>query len=59
MARIEASASKEDDMLRRGIDIRYAVTSLETGDAGHILRDRLLRARTSGTDGPSVRDCTL
>ena len=36
VARIEASASKEDDMLRRGIDIRYAVTSLKTGDAGHI-----------------------
>ena len=33
VARIEASASQEDDMLRRGIDIRYAVTSL---DAGHI-----------------------
>ena len=36
VARIEASASQEDDMLRRGIDIRYAVTSLKTGDAGHI-----------------------
>jgi hypothetical protein len=36
VARIEASASKEDYMLRRGIDIRYAVTSLKTGDAGHI-----------------------
>ena len=28
VARIEASASHEDDMLRRGIDIRYVVTSL-------------------------------
>ncbi len=36
VARIEASASHEDDMLRRGIDIRYVVTSLKTGDAGHI-----------------------
>lgn len=36
VARVEASASHEDDMLRRGIDIRYAVTSLKTGDAQHI-----------------------
>ena len=36
VARIEASASQEDDMLRRGIDIRYVVTSLKTGDARHI-----------------------
>src|SRR5271169_4701592 len=35
-ARIEASASHEDDMLRRGLDIRYVVTSLKNGDAGHI-----------------------
>src|SRR4029077_20419778 len=33
VARIEASASHEDDMLRRGIDIRYVVTSLQEGDA--------------------------
>jgi hypothetical protein len=36
VARIEASASHEDDMLRRGIDIRYVVTSLKNGDAEHI-----------------------
>jgi len=35
-ARIEASASHEDDMLRRGLDIRYVVTSLKTGDAQYI-----------------------
>lgn len=34
--RIEASASHEDDMLRRGLDIRYVVTSLTKGDAEHI-----------------------
>ena len=33
VARIEASASNADDMLRRGIDIRYVVTSLRGGDA--------------------------
>ena len=36
VARIEASASQEDDMLRRGLDIRYVVTSLKNGDAEHI-----------------------
>ena len=36
MARIEASASHADDMLRRGIDIRYVVTSLQGSDAKHI-----------------------
>jgi hypothetical protein len=36
VARIEASASHADDMLRRGIDIRYVVTSLKRGDAEHI-----------------------
>ncbi len=36
VARIEASASHEDDMLRRGLDIRYAVTSLAKGNAEHI-----------------------
>jgi hypothetical protein len=36
VARIEASASHADDMLRRGIDIRYVVTSLKQGDAEHI-----------------------
>ena len=35
-ARIEAKESDEDDMLRRGIDLRYAVTSLKTGNAEHI-----------------------
>lgn len=35
-ARMEAKESDEDDMLRRGLDIRYMVTSLKTGDAGHI-----------------------
>lgn len=34
-ARIEANAS-HDDMLRRGLDIRYVVTSLTNGDAEHI-----------------------
>ena len=36
VARIEASASHADDMLRRGIDIRYVVTSLPGSDAEHI-----------------------
>jgi len=36
VARIEASASHEDDMLRRGLDIRYVVTSIEDGDGEHI-----------------------
>ncbi len=36
VARIEASASHEDDMLRRGLDIRYVVTSLKNGDAAYI-----------------------
>jgi hypothetical protein len=36
VARIEASASHEDDMLRKGLDIRYVVTSLKEGDAEHI-----------------------
>ena len=36
MARIEASASHAEDMLRRGIDIRYVVTSLQGSDAEHI-----------------------
>ena len=36
VARIEASASHADDMLRRGIDIRYVVTSLQESDAEHI-----------------------
>ena len=34
--RIEASASHADDMLRRGIDIRYVVTSLQGSDAEHL-----------------------
>jgi hypothetical protein len=36
VARIEASASHADDMLRRGVDIRYVVTSLQGGDAEHV-----------------------
>ncbi len=36
VARIEAKESDEDDMLRRGIDIRYVVTSLKAGDAEYI-----------------------
>jgi hypothetical protein len=36
VARIEASASHTDDMLRRGIDNRYVVTSLQDHDAEHI-----------------------
>jgi hypothetical protein len=36
VARIEASASHEDDMLRRGLDIRYVVTSLKDGNGEHI-----------------------
>jgi hypothetical protein len=36
VARIEASASHEDDMLRKGLDIRYVVTSLNDGNAEHI-----------------------
>ena len=35
-ARLEASASDADDMLRRGIEIRYVVTSLPGSDAEHI-----------------------
>ena len=36
VARIEASASHEGDMLRRGIDIRYLVTSLSGHDPKHL-----------------------
>ena len=36
VARIEASASQEDDLLRRGLDIRYVVTSLKKGSAEYI-----------------------
>jgi hypothetical protein len=36
VARIEASVSHADDMLRRGIDIRYVITSLQKSDAAHI-----------------------
>ena len=36
VARIEASASHDDDMLRKGLDIRYVVTSLKDGDAQHV-----------------------
>ena len=36
VARIEASTSHEDDMLRKGLDIRYVVTSLRGGSAEHI-----------------------
>ena len=36
MVRIEASASHADDMLRRGIDIRDVVTSLQSSDTKHI-----------------------
>jgi len=36
VARIEASASHADDMLRRGIDISYVVTSLPGSDAEHV-----------------------
>jgi Transposase DDE domain group 1 len=35
-ARIEAEESGEDDMLRRGLDIRYVVTSLKSGNAEHL-----------------------
>jgi DDE family transposase len=35
-ARIEAKESDEDDMLRRGLDVRYIVTSLNSGSAEHI-----------------------
>jgi len=35
-ARIEAKESDEDDMLRRGLDVRYGVTSLNSGSAEHI-----------------------
>src|SRR5271157_3708074 len=35
-ARIEAKESDEDDMLRRGLDVRYVVTSLNSGSAEHI-----------------------
>jgi hypothetical protein len=36
VARIEACASHEGDMLRKGLDIRYVVTSLEGSSAEHI-----------------------
>jgi hypothetical protein len=38
VARIEASASHEDDMLRRGIDIRYIVTSVKGHEPEHSTR---------------------
>ena len=44
VARIEASASHADDMLRRGIDIRYVVTSLQGSDAEHIYPHSYRRA---------------
>ena len=40
MARIEASASHAADMLRRGIDIRYVVTSLQGSDAANTFMKR-------------------
>ena len=36
VARIEAKESDEDDMLRRGLDIRYVVASLKTGNAEQV-----------------------
>jgi hypothetical protein len=36
VARIEAKESDQEDMLRRGLDIRYIVTSLKTGSADHV-----------------------
>jgi hypothetical protein len=36
VARIEAKASHEDDMLHRGLDMRYVVTSLDKGGAEYI-----------------------
>ena len=33
VARVEASASHAEDMLRNGLDIRYVVTSPKQGDA--------------------------
>ena len=42
VARIEASASRADDMLRRGIDIHYIVTSLQGSDAEHLYENDLL-----------------
>jgi hypothetical protein len=41
VARIEAKESDEEDMLRRGIDIRYGVTSLKTGGAEHDASSRM------------------
>ena len=45
VARIEASASHADDMLRRGIDIRYVVTSLQSSDAGEHIYETIYCAR--------------
>ena len=62
MARIEASASHADDMLRRGIDIRYVVTSLQGSDAEHIYetiycaRGFLPNARRRGLEGTGKTD---
>ena len=39
VARIEASASHADDMLRRGIDIRYVVTSLPDPRPSQVRRE--------------------
>ena len=36
VARIDASASQDDDMLRRGLDIGHVVTSLNKGSAEYI-----------------------
>jgi len=45
VARIDASTSQEDDMLRKGLDIRYVVTSIKGGDGKQTYEIDLLRAR--------------
>ena len=53
VARIEASASHADDMLRRGIDIRYVVTSLQGSDAPAAARRWPTRCGSSCTPVPT------
>ena len=55
VARIEASASHEDDMLRRGIDIRYVVTSLQGRDAEQFMKRSTAHGGRPRTSSSSTR----
>ena len=55
VARIEAKESDEDDMLRRGLDIRYVVSSLKNGNAEHLYAT-VYCARTGGKPHQAAQD---